>query len=355
MSVGRGTSGGSVSSTSPISLSALSSGWNGCLVLSSSFRTKRWAMTNLMADTNNGFCPMTSIMRVKAAAALEAWKVDNTKWPVSEACNAVLAVSISRISPTMTISGSSRNTARNLSAKLVSPADLLLTEICDIPWNWYSTGSSIVIILRSSEFSEFNIEYSVVVLPEPVGPTTSTSPLGLAIMSSTTCRSTSDSPSRSRLYISWFMLNSRMTISMPFMVGTVSSRRLTATSVPSAMRTFCDIWPCCASGEAVDILPALAMAETSTRYFSTLSTAIECRTPSILKRIRTFEFWVSRWMSDAASLWACCTKYARTSSARTCSNVAEICWSKFCEPAALMDMSWYTTCRGGSYNFMYSR
>ena len=40
----------------------------------------------------------------------------------------------------------------------------------------YSTGSSVVISFMSMVLSSWRAEYSVVVLPEPVGPVTSTMP-----------------------------------------------------------------------------------------------------------------------------------------------------------------------------------
>ncbi len=43
---------------------------------------------------------------------------------------------------------------------------------------WYSTGSSIVISLSSSLLISFSAAYRVVVLPDPVGPVTSTMPYG---------------------------------------------------------------------------------------------------------------------------------------------------------------------------------
>ncbi len=42
----------------------------------------------------------------------------------------------------------------------------------------YSTGSSVVMILSSILFNSLSAAYSVVVFPEPVGPVTSTMPLG---------------------------------------------------------------------------------------------------------------------------------------------------------------------------------
>jgi len=47
----------------------------------------------------------------------------------------------------------------------------------------YSTGSSAVSSLFSRVFRRRRAEYSVVVLPEPVGPVTTTMPLGLSMSS----------------------------------------------------------------------------------------------------------------------------------------------------------------------------
>jgi hypothetical protein len=45
-----------------------------------------------------------------------------------------------------------------------------------MPGSWYSTGSSMVMILSSTVLISDRQAYSVVVLPEPVGPVTSTMP-----------------------------------------------------------------------------------------------------------------------------------------------------------------------------------
>ena len=72
-------------------------------------------------------------------------------WPVSAASIAIRAVSASRISPTMITSGSARRIERSPVAK-VSPA-LRLTFIWLMPAIRYSTGSSIVMMFRSTAFS----------------------------------------------------------------------------------------------------------------------------------------------------------------------------------------------------------
>src|SRR5205807_2620774 len=78
---------------------------------------------------------------------------------------AMRAVSSSRISPTMMTSGSCRRNDRRPLAK-VSPA-LGFTCTWFTPRSWYSTGSSIVMMLRSMLLSWLSIVYSVVVLPQP--------------------------------------------------------------------------------------------------------------------------------------------------------------------------------------------
>ena len=51
-----------------------------------------------------------------------------------------------------------------------------LTGICSTSGSWYSTGSSIVMIFSCPVFTSDSTAYSVVVLPLPVGPVTSSSP-----------------------------------------------------------------------------------------------------------------------------------------------------------------------------------
>ena len=67
--------------------------------------------------------------------------------------------------------------------------------VTNIPlWNPVTTGSSMVMMWqRCSELILSMIEASVVLLPEPVGPVTKTSPLGLLAISETTCGSPSSS------------------------------------------------------------------------------------------------------------------------------------------------------------------
>ena len=111
-----------------------------------------------------------SSRRVIVSGAEFVCSVENTRWPVSEASMPVAAVSWSRISPTMITSGSARRNARMATANVKSILGWTCTwrrPACVI-----STGSSAVQIFMSSVLMKPRPECSVVVLPEPVGPTT---------------------------------------------------------------------------------------------------------------------------------------------------------------------------------------
>ena len=86
-----------------------------------------------------------STRRVIVAAESFVWSVESTRWPVCAAWNATRAVSLSRISPTRMTSGSWRSTERSTLAN-VSPCFSLISTWL-MPFNWYSTGFSIVMML----------------------------------------------------------------------------------------------------------------------------------------------------------------------------------------------------------------
>src|ERR1041384_6100653 len=92
----------------------------------------------------------------------------------------VAAVSSSRISPTMITSGSARRNER-MAAANVKPI-FGCTWTCRSPYCVISTGSSAVQILRSGLLMKPSTECRLVVLPEPVGPTTRMSPYGFDAM-----------------------------------------------------------------------------------------------------------------------------------------------------------------------------
>ena len=81
----------------------------------------------------------------------------------------------------MITSGSCRSSDRMAVAN-VNPAFGLIC-VWRIDGIWYSTGSSTVRMLRSVLPRYASAEYSVVVLPAPVGPVTSTMPRDLLRMS----------------------------------------------------------------------------------------------------------------------------------------------------------------------------
>ena len=76
-------------------------------------------MTPLIAvESMKGSTPMFSRRRA-AEMASGVWTVESTRWPVMAARKAMTAVSESRISPTLTMSGSWRRMERRPLAKLV--------------------------------------------------------------------------------------------------------------------------------------------------------------------------------------------------------------------------------------------
>src|SRR5882762_7812042 len=115
-----------------------------------------------------------SSRRIGVEAASLVCKVDSTMCPVMAARRPVSTVSLSRISPTSTMSGSCRSVERST---VENPRPIFsLTWTWVIPGSRYSIGSSTVTILASGEFIRASAPYSVVVLPEPVGPVNSSMP-----------------------------------------------------------------------------------------------------------------------------------------------------------------------------------
>src|SRR5437879_10569 len=80
------------------------------------------------------------------------------------------------VSPTVTTCACERRAARGAGAR-VSPALTLICTWCT-PASRYSTGSSTVMMLISARLSSLSAPWSVVDLPEPVGPVTSSAPVG---------------------------------------------------------------------------------------------------------------------------------------------------------------------------------
>ena len=87
-----------------------------------SWRARRWATTQSIAlATRNGSMPI-SVRRVTVDGASLVCSVESTRWPVSAASMAICAVSRSRISPTMIMSGSARIIERRPVANSARPS-----------------------------------------------------------------------------------------------------------------------------------------------------------------------------------------------------------------------------------------
>ena len=163
----------------------------------------------------------TSSTRSSVRAALPVWRVPSTRWPVSEAVMASEMVSRSRISPTMMTSGSSRSAPRR-----AAPKDL----VCVWTSRWvtwqpldvmtYSIGSSSVMMWSWRDlFTSSTSAASVVDLPEPTEPVTSTRPLWYCVSSLRDCGRPRSSIERR------FVLMMRKTTSIPSRCRTTLARK----------------------------------------------------------------------------------------------------------------------------------
>ena len=163
--------------------------------------------------------------RVTELGASFVCSVLNTMCPVSDACTAISAVSGSRISPTRITSGSCRKIARKQWAKVFPIEASIGTWM--MPFMSYSIGSSVVISLSSILFKSLSAEYNVVVLPEPVGPVTSTIPFGLSITSRKAANVCGVMPTASKSSFTTERSNTRITTHSPNIVGMTETRRST--------------------------------------------------------------------------------------------------------------------------------
>src|SRR2546427_286601 len=120
-------------------------------------RARRCASTPITDELiRNGSTPM-STRRVAALGASLVWRVDRTRWPVSEAWIAISAVSLSRISPTMMMSGSCRKKDRRPLANVRPALGLIWTWFTR--GSWYSTGSSTV--LREAALGDVQVGHDL--------------------------------------------------------------------------------------------------------------------------------------------------------------------------------------------------
>ena len=132
----------------------------------------------------------------------------------------------------MMMSGSCRISVRTPSAKLKSSCGCTCVWLND--GSIISIGSSIVATFTSSVATRLSVEYSVVVLPEPVGPVTSTMPCGRFTSCSHRCSSCDEKPSASQVLTTASGSKMRMTSFSPKAVGMLESR--ISTSLPCELR-----------------------------------------------------------------------------------------------------------------------
>ena len=119
-----------------------------------------------------------STLRSTVPEALVVCSVENSSWAISAAVMAVATVSGSRISPSRMISGAWRRAERSASAYVATSVGTSRCVTMHVPWRCtYSMGSSMVMMWpERSWFSRSTMQASVVDLPEPAGPVTSTRP-----------------------------------------------------------------------------------------------------------------------------------------------------------------------------------
>ena len=163
------------------------------------------------------------INRLIVLGASLVCSVESTRWPVSAALTAISAVSKSRISPTRMMFGSWRRNERSAAAKFRPMFSRTCTWL--MPARLNSTGSSAVMMLVSGVLIFAIDEYSVFVLPLPVGPVTSTMPHGRRIAGSNLASDSGSKPSFVMSSISLSLSSRRMTIFSPKSVGSTETRK----------------------------------------------------------------------------------------------------------------------------------
>ena len=173
------------------------------------------------------------INRFTVLGASLVCSVESTRCPVSAALTAISAVSKSRISPTRMMFGSWRRKERSAAAKF--------RPMFSFTWTWFtplklnSTGSSAVMMFVSGVLIFAIEEYSVLVLPLPVGPVTSTMPQGRAIADSNLASDSGSNPSRVMSSINLSLSRRRRTIFSPNSVGSTETRKSISLGSPLSL------------------------------------------------------------------------------------------------------------------------
>ena len=126
----------------------------------------------------------------------------------------------------MITSGSWRRMARKALANVRSI--LAFTWVWPTPASSYSIGSSTVMILLPLVSKRCRPAYSVVVLPEPVGPVTRIMPCGCTSRWAKRASTSPCMPTDSRLSLLSLLSNRRSTARSPWALGRVLTRTSTA-------------------------------------------------------------------------------------------------------------------------------
>ncbi len=198
----------------------------------------------------------------------------------------------------MMTSGSWRRNERRPEAKVSSIFGL--TCVCEMPSSWYSTGSSTVRMLLSGELISDRQAYSVVVLPEPVGPVTSRMPCGRLMMPRTTSSMSAGMPMSPSPSSTELRSSKRIVMRSPVAVGTVATRM--STSLPAILRR---MRPSCGSRFSAMLRPAMILMRATIEAWNFLGARLASRSaPSTRYRTITSRSPGSTWMSDARSLTA---------------------------------------------------
>ena len=242
-----------------------------------------------------------SRMRVTVPRASRVCSVENTRWPVSAAVSVHWAESRSRISPTKITSGSSRRQSRRPRSKLCT---FRPTSRCDTSARLldrrYSMGSSSVMMRQARDSAMRSMSAATVVdLPAPVMPVSSTRPCCAARMS---CHTWLGNPICSTAIGA--ASSARMAITGPSLSKKAFSRkhRTSVAKEPSTER--------CSSSAASSALVNRAAA--SSRMVGASSGAPSRNTNRPSTRYTGGEP-AFRCRSDTRMLPPCCVKYCNSS------------------------------------------
>ena len=122
----------------------------------------------------------------------------------------------------------------------------------------YSTGSSNVMMLTDSTFSCDSNEYSVVVLPLPVGPVMIRMPSGRASIRLSVLSTCLGSLIWSRLMMDFSRSRIRSTMFSPWMVGCVATRK----SIGRPLRVS-EMRPSCGARVSAIFIPLITLMRTA--------------------------------------------------------------------------------------------